>query len=201
MKVINWVGLHPLQGLLRLAFLGGIVGASFIFLVPYLLWLSWERVVTPPPAATRIVALRSPLLYLRAADNALYTCDMRQHTCTQTPEPFKLTITRENLNCPAIEFVTPILVSNIVDVYAQRECFPDTYHYTDWHVIVLDDGSVWIERDIFMFNDNGWQSLLLTGGCGATLGFIVGMVTLVGVWTAEDKQRRQRKLNPIGKSP
>ena len=52
-----------------------------------------------------------------------------------------------------------------------------------------------------MFNDNGWQSLLLTGGCGSTLGFIVGMVTIVRVWTAEDKQRRQRKLNPTGKSP
>lgn len=45
------------------------------------------------------------------------------------------------------------------------------------------------------------QALILTGGCGSALGFIVGMVTLVVVWTAEDKQRRQRKLNPTGKSP
>ena len=142
MKVIIWVGLSPLRGLLLLAFLGGIIGVSLIYLAPYLLWLSWERVVTPPPAATQIVALRTPLLYLRATDNALYTCDMRHYTCTQTPEPFKLTLTREKLNCPAIDFVTPILVSNIVDVYAQRECFPDTNRHTDWHIIVLADGSV-----------------------------------------------------------
>jgi hypothetical protein len=191
MKSIQWLGLHPLLSLILMTLLGGVIGFALTYIAPYILWLSWEQVVTTPPKVTHIFTMQGPMLYVRADKNALYECDLRlkSKSCHQVAQIPKLVPTRYTLDCPAIAPITPILVGNIVETHAQRECQPQGY--TDVHVIVLEDGSVWMGRNYYRFNADGIAYLGMMGGAGSVVGLLFGMIILVQLWTAEFRNRRR----------
>lgn len=189
MSLIKWLGLYPLRVLVLMTLIGGLLAFGHTSAAPYILWLSWRQIVKPPPKAAHIVAMRSYLLYLKADDATIHECDLNSNSCNQIDAVPKFNITRETLNCPAIDMITPIWVDNISETYAQRDCLP--YGYTDIHIIVLADGSVWAERDYYRYNADGLMYLGMMSCTGAVLGLLLGMISLVWIWTAESKNRRR----------
>jgi hypothetical protein len=92
--------LHPVTVLCLTTLLGCIAGGASYFLPPYLPSGTWEMVIIPPAKAVRLLAYRSPQIFIKTNDNKIYACepltqrqsvdpspDRRRNTCILASEP------------------------------------------------------------------------------------------------------------------